>query len=61
MQKTVLEQLQKQLDDECAAHNETKQMYNDLRDTVLASYEEISDEPLETGDGDDDSDEADEE
>jgi hypothetical protein len=53
-------ELQKALDEECAAHNETKRMYNDLRETVLAAYEEASDDAFEVegdGDGDDDDDE----
>jgi hypothetical protein len=50
-------ELQKALDEECAAHNETKRMYNDLRETVLAAYEEASDDALEVeGDGDDEDD-----
>jgi hypothetical protein len=47
-------ELQKALDEECEAHNETKRMYNDLRGAVLAAYEEASDDELEVeGDGDD--------
>jgi hypothetical protein len=46
-------ELQKALDEECAAHNETKRMYNDLRQTVMDAYEEASDEPFEVEGGDD--------
>jgi hypothetical protein len=53
-------ELQKALDEECAAHNETKRMYNDLRETVLAAYEEASDDAFEV-EGDDDGDDDDDE
>jgi hypothetical protein len=55
-------ELQKALDEECAAHNETKRMYNDLREAVLAAYEEASDDAFEVeGDDDDGDDDGDEE
>jgi hypothetical protein len=58
----TMKQLQKALDEECAAHNETKRMYNDLRETVLAAFEEASDDALEVeGDDDDGDDEDDDE
>jgi hypothetical protein len=54
-------ELQKALDEEVAAHNETKRMYNDLREAVLAAYEEASDDPFEVeGDDDGEDDDADE-
>ncbi len=55
-------ELQKALDHEVAAHTETKRMYNDLRETVLAAYEEAADDAFEIeGDDDEDDDEDDEE
>ncbi len=54
-------ELQKAYDEECAAHIETKRMYNDLRETVLAAFEEASDDAFEIEGDDDDDDEDDEE
>lgn len=54
-------ELQKALDEECEAHNETKRMYNDLRETVLAAFEEASDDPFEIESDSDDSDDDDDE
>lgn len=54
-------ELEKALEKECADHNETKRMYNDLRQTVMDAYEEATDNPLEVeGDSDDSDDDGDE-
>ncbi len=53
---TTLKELRKENEALCEENEEVKQQYNALRNSVLESYELLTDEPLETegGDGDDD-------
>jgi hypothetical protein len=49
-------ELQKAYDDLVEEHDQVKQDYNDLRENILAGYELISENPLETASDEDDDD-----
>jgi hypothetical protein len=54
-------ELQKENDELREEVEEVKQQYNELRASVLGTYELLSDEPLETEGGDEDDDEEEDE
>ncbi len=49
-------ELQKAYDELVEEHEQVKTDYNDLRESILASYELISENPLETASDEDDED-----
>ncbi len=54
-------ELQKAYDELVGEHEQLKQDYNEVRESALATYELLSDNPLETESDDDDDDEDEDE